>query len=115
MEGSSGSDGPAAAVAARPDPALARPPVLRLSGEDNVVVALRPLEAGEQLAVAGALVEVRGPVPFGHKLALSAIPPGGTVVKYGEVIGRATAAIGVGEHVHVHNVVSARLPGEDPT
>ncbi len=29
--------------------------------------------------------------------------------KYGEVIGIATAAIEPGAHVHVHNLVSARL------
>jgi len=34
------------------------------------------------------------------------------VYKYGEVIGIAIRAIPVGAHVHVHNVLSARLPGD---
>jgi len=47
---------------------------------------------------------------MGHKVSLAAIPAGGDVVKYGEVIGIATAAIEPGHHVHVQNVRSARLP-----
>jgi hypothetical protein len=42
---------------------------------------------------------------------MAEIGAGDSVVKYGEVIGRATSAIAAGRHVHVHNVVSARLPG----
>ena len=43
-----------------------------------------------------------------HKFALRAIAQGEVVVKYGEAIGRATRAIDVGEHVHTHNLMSAR-------
>ena len=31
-----------------------------------------------------------------------------TVIKYGTDIGRAVAAIGVGEHAHVHNIKTKR-------
>jgi altronate dehydratase small subunit len=53
--------------------------------------------------------------PMGHKFAISEIPAGADVVKFGESIGRATADISPGEHVHVHNVESRRgcgCPGE---
>lgn len=56
---------------------------------------LERLESGEP-AAAG--------VPYGHKVATRAIGPGEAIVKYGVTIGRATAAIAAGEHVHVHNV-----------
>ena len=46
-------------------------------------------------------VEVR---EDGHKYALRPIAEGENVIKYGMPIGRATAGIGAGEHVHVHNV-----------
>ena len=90
-----------------------RPDVLRLHERDNVVVALRALDAGERVAVDGDALAIGEPVPFGHKVATRAIADGGDVVKYGEVIGHATAPIAVGRHVHVHNVASARLPGPE--
>ncbi len=91
--------------------APSRPDVLRLHERDNVVVALRALDAGERVAVDGDALAIGEPVPFGHKIATRDIADGGDVVKYGEVIGHATAPIAVGRHVHVHNVASARLPG----
>jgi hypothetical protein len=84
-----------------------RPRALRLDPADNVAVAVTALEPGEVVLD----VEVRDAIRFGHKLALRAIPAGEPVLKYHEVIGRASAPIAAGEHVHVHNVVSARLPG----
>ena len=45
-------------------------------------------------------------IPAGHKYALREIKKGETVIKYGEIIGRATSDIQVGEWVHTHNVKS---------
>ena len=47
-------------------------------------------------------------IPFGHKIAVAAMAAGAPVIKYGEVIGVATAEIRPGQHVHVHNVRSDR-------
>ncbi len=47
-------------------------------------------------------------VPLGHKIALADIAEGDSVVKYGEVIGKAVEAIGKGRHVHTHNLKTAR-------
>lgn len=85
----------------------APPRWIRLDERDNVAVALTPLKAGEEVLA----VTVAEPIALGHKLALVAIPEGAEVIKYGEVVGIATAAIAPGHHVHVHNVRSARLPG----
>jgi hypothetical protein len=85
--------------------------VLVLNVEDNVAVAVAELAPGEMVEAGGVTVPVTDPIPSGHKVALRPIASGGKILKYGEVIGIATAAIGVGAHVHVHNVVSARLPG----
>lgn len=84
---------------------------LVLDPADNVAVALQGIEAGEELTLAGRRLTAREPIRFGHKLALEPIPAGGAVRKYAEVIGVATVAIEPGAHVHVHNLVSARLPG----
>lgn len=42
----------------------------------------------------------------GHKYAIRPIADGENVIKYGMPIGRATCDIAVGDHVHVHNVVT---------
>ena len=53
------------------------------------------------------LLEAAGDIPAGHKIALTDIAAGEKVIKYGEVIGRATADIRAGDHVHTHNVRTA--------
>jgi altronate hydrolase len=78
-------------------------PTLRIDPADNVIVALRALEAGE--TVDG--VAVKDPIPAGHKVATRAIAVGPPVVKYGYPIGVASVPIEVGQHVHSHNVKSA--------
>ena len=82
--------------------------MLRLSPADNVATALRDLEAGEVVALDGLELTVREAVPLCHKVALGDLAPGDPVVKYGQPIGRMTAAVLAGGHVHVHNMRSAR-------
>ena len=43
-----------------------------------------------------------------HKFSLNLINKGDKIIKYGEVIGVATANIKKGKHVHIHNVKSLR-------
>jgi altronate hydrolase len=81
---------------------------LRLSPEDNVATALVPLEPGAVVEMGGLEVTVREPIPLCHKLALADLPAGTAVLKYGQPIGRATATIAAGDHVHVHNMTSNR-------
>lgn len=45
-------------------------------------------------------------IPSGHKYALSDIQKGEYVIKYGEIIGRATESISRGDWVHTHNLAS---------
>lgn len=47
-----------------------------------------------------------GEIPAGHKYALRDIKKGETVIKYGQIIGRATCDIKTGDWVHTHNVKS---------
>jgi altronate dehydratase small subunit len=55
---------------------------------------------------------VKDPIQFGHKFAVKPIKKGENVIKYGEVIGRATSDIGEGYHAHVHNIESLRGRGD---
>ena len=87
-----------------------------LNSSDNVATLI------DNGGAADTTVELRGEkqgtvtlkqdIPFGHKVALAEIDPSSDILKYGKVIGETTAAIHVGEHVHVHNVESNRGRGD---
>ena len=53
-------------------------------------------------------VHAKNDIPIGHKLAIRELKVNETVVKYSVDIGRAVAAIKVGEHAHVHNIRTKR-------
>jgi altronate hydrolase len=86
---------------------------LRLHPDDNVAVALAGVRPGDCVNAGGDL-ELRaiGEIRAGHKIALRRISAGASVVKYGATVGVATRDILAGEHVHAHNVESARLRGD---
>ena len=84
------------------------PNAIIVDERDNVATALADLENCSE-AEGITLLQA---VPFGHKFALKDIGVGEPVIKYGEVIGMTTAAIAVGEHVHVHNVDGLRGRGD---
>ena len=84
--------------------------------EDNVAVAVADgLRAGAR--VLGAVVDaeavfsidLRADIPFGHKIALSALAEGDAVVKQGAVIGRLAAPVARGDLVHVHNLKTQQV------
>jgi len=85
---------------------------------DNVATALVAIHADERVALKGSApirsLTVLDPIPPGHKFSLRPIGPGRPVTKYGESIGRTTAPIETGRHVHVHNVESRRGRGDRP-
>jgi len=86
-----------------------------INPKDNVANALVDIEKGEVVEIFTSRtlsVKVKSDIPFGHKFAVRDIPKGGEIIKYGEVIGRATKDIREGEHVHVHNVESLRARGD---
>ena len=47
-------------------------------------------------------------VPLGHKIALRDVSAGEGVLKYNVQIGKAVTEIQVGQHVHTHNLKTAR-------
>jgi altronate dehydratase small subunit len=89
---------------------------IALRDNDNVATALRDLAVGETVIVGvvdrSVSVTVRQAIAYGHKLALVDITPGTDIVKYGEVMGRATQAIPAGMHAHIHNIESLRGRGD---
>lgn len=91
---------------------VTKPDLLRCHANDSVAVALRSLAAGEVVAIDGQTLAICEDVPQGHKVALLPLEAGADVRKYGAVIGRTTAAIEPGAHVHSHNLATA-LAGEE--
>ncbi|XXX76427.1 altronate dehydratase family protein [Sorangium sp. So ce134] len=83
--------------------------LLRIDPRDDVAVAVRGLAPGDAVADG---ITARVEVPAGHKVALRAVAAGEPVRKYGWPIGRATADIQPGDHVHTHNLATA-LAGLD--
>ena len=80
---------------------------------DDVAVAVRQAEPGEAPGAclddgSRVVIAVRAPIPLGHKVALRDLAPGVPVTEYGEVIGLTRAAVAAGDHVHTHNLRSAR-------
>ncbi|MBQ2803609.1 MAG: UxaA family hydrolase, partial [Lachnospiraceae bacterium] len=84
---------------------------LKINDNDNVVVALNTIPAGESITVEGSngqmIVTALDEVPAGHKMAICDIPEGGEVIKYGYRIGNAKEEIKTGNWIHTHNVKTA--------
>lgn len=81
--------------------------VLQVHPRDNVVVALQPLAAGQALPAPFSALHALTDIPAGHKMALADIAVSSPVVKYGFAIGKATADIVAGQHIHSHNLSTA--------
>jgi len=81
---------------------------------DHVGVAVQDLKRGEKLegwcmeddSTLAATANVD--IPLGHKIALNARKKGEQVLKYGVSIGLASQDIATGDHVHTHNLKTAR-------
>jgi altronate hydrolase len=81
---------------------MTRPDVrtLVLNGADNIAVALANLDVGTPTPQGVTIIRR---VPRGHKFATKSIAAGEAILKFGQIIGFATEAIGAGDWVHEHN------------
>jgi altronate dehydratase small subunit len=90
--------------------------IVVLNDSDNVATCLIDLEPQATVEVlldgGPTSITVRDTIAFGHKIAIRPMQLGTKVLKYGEVIGRASQPIAPGEWVHIHNVESARARGD---
>lgn len=84
---------------------------IKINENDNVIVALKPILAGTVITVpekeGSVSVTAAEEIPAGHKMALSEIPAGGEVIKYGFRIGNAKETIPAGAWIHTHNIKTA--------
>ena len=90
---------------------------LILDEKDNVANALIDLDKNIQVDLIirdlKIKIKINENIPMGHKFLIKKdIRKGEYIIKYGEIIGRATKFIKVGSHVHIHNVESFRGRGD---
>jgi hypothetical protein len=84
--------------------------LLLLSADDNVVIARTNLTCGDVVTIDGVQVTLSVDVPLGFKIARCDLSSGHKILKYGAIIGSATADIRRGDIVHLHNMRSDYLP-----
>lgn len=72
---------------------------IKINEKDNVAVAVTELEAGTEIAPE---LKTREAIPQAHKIALTDIPAGGEIIRYGVVLGYAKADIPAGSWINEH-------------
>ncbi len=88
--------------------------VLHDAKDTVAVVVVEGVKAG--MAMTGWIMDedkmvdvtARADIPIGHKVALSDMAAGDTVIKYGIDMGKVVAPIKRGDHAHVHNIKTKR-------
>ncbi|MDR3373281.1 MAG: altronate dehydratase family protein [Ancalomicrobiaceae bacterium] len=76
------------------------PRTLRLHPHDSVAIAIDAVDAGVMTSQ-GVTALVR--IPRGHKMSTVPVAAGAPIVKFGQIIGFASADILPGDYVHTHN------------
>ncbi len=86
------------------------------NSKDNVAVVVEDVAAGEQVKIEGKqkglTLDAIEKISFGFKIALENLSEGSDIIRYGEIIGRATVDIKKGAQVHVHNIDGVRVQAE---
>ena len=77
---------------------------LQINKGDNVVVCLRPINAGEEIKIGNHAVQALRNTPAGHKILLRDTPKDKPIIKYGYPIGRAKENLKAGEWVNENNI-----------
>ncbi|MEG3164370.1 UxaA family hydrolase [Sphingomonas sp. PB2P19] len=80
--------------------------LILLHPDDNVLICVSPIAAGDILTVSGGTIPSREGITVGHKVARGSLRAGDKVIKYGAPIGSMTADAGAGDWVHMHNMKS---------
>ncbi|WP_111596346.1 UxaA family hydrolase [Chitinophaga skermanii] len=77
---------------------------LQIHPKDNVLVALKDLPAGEEIAFNGDTITLLNTIPAKHKFTIEAIAKGSPVVMYGVLVGKALTDIHKGDLITVNNL-----------
>ena len=89
---------------------MSAPLYIKVKDEDNVAIAVEDIAAGTQVMPG---VITRQDIPQAHKIALTDIPKGGEIIRYGVVLGYAKDPIPVGAWINEHMLELPQSPGLD--
>ena len=92
-----------------------RTSAMKVAPEDNLVVALRDLNAGERVEVNGEVFELTQDVKSKHKFAANDFSPGEVATMYGVTVGQATQPIPKGGLLTTENLVHLSAEYGEPT
>ncbi|MFN8243045.1 MAG: altronate dehydratase family protein [Ferruginibacter sp.] len=81
--------------------------LIKVHPDDNVLVALTDLSAGEELRYEGALYTVKEAIPAKHKFPVHDLSAGDTVIMYGVMVGKAQTDIAAGSLLTTANLKHA--------
>ena len=79
--------------------------VLKVNANDNVIVALRNLEANENIQFEGENYILPNGIPSKHKFVTDDLAVGDHVTMYGVLVGKATQPIKRGEQITTANLI----------
>lgn len=82
--------------------------IVKINQQDNVAVAIHDLPAGTEILPG---LHTWEDIPQAHKIALTDIPQGGEIVRYGVVLGYAKAPIAAGSWINEHMLDLPASPG----
>ena len=78
--------------------------ILKVHPEDNIIVALRDLQAGDELNLDGKKYRLAEDIPIKHKFSAQPFHEGDPVRIYGVLVGTATRFIPAGARISQENV-----------
>ncbi len=81
--------------------------VLKVHPDDNVIVALTDLKAGEQIEFGGKVYTLKSNVDAKHKFTEKRFEEGDEIIQYGVLVGKAKQVIEEGDWINVFNVKHA--------
>jgi D-threo-aldose 1-dehydrogenase len=102
-------------ITAAPLQMTASGPLILLHPDDNVLICVAPISAGDRLLTSSGDIPAREDIMVGHKVARWALSAGDKIIKYGAPIGSMTAAVTPGEWVHMHNMKSDYIAAHSRT
>ena len=76
--------------------------LINLSKKDNVAITSEDIP--KDTLVRNNQIRTKTIIPKDHKIAIKGILKGEKILKYGQIIGKASNNIEAGEHVHNHNM-----------
>jgi altronate hydrolase len=81
--------------------------ILKVHPADNVIVALRDLEAGEDVVLDGVTHKLVENIAAKHKFTATTLQPGDDIIMYGVLVGKAQTEIQAGARISTSNVKHA--------